>query len=103
MCFSPNILLEPVAREQIPQNPGTSSCRKHCTLTLNVKAADFASRFFYPWMLRGCEVDVLQCSVTRPRIAGKTAQPVCRACYCVGTAQMRRPIHLGKRNEPEGM
>jgi hypothetical protein len=40
--------------------------QKHCTLTLHVKAADFASRFFCPRMLRCCERDVLQCSVTLP-------------------------------------
>jgi len=38
--------------------------QKHCTLTLHVKAADFASPFFYPRMLCCCEQDVLQCSVT---------------------------------------
>jgi cytochrome c len=58
--------------------------RKHCTLTLHVKAADFASPFFYPRMLRCCKQDVLQCSVTLPRNAGKTPQPVCRACYWTG-------------------
>src|ERR1700712_419513 len=65
MCFSPNILLEPVAREQIPQH---LLGRKHCTLTLHVKAADFASPFFYPRDVRCCERDVLQCSVTPARI-----------------------------------
>jgi hypothetical protein len=52
MCFSPNILLEPVS-------PGNKSRKfpehlvagKHCTLTLHVKAADFASPFFYPQTL----------------------------------------------------
>jgi hypothetical protein len=54
-------------------------------------------------MLRCCEQDVLQCSVTLTRIVGKTTQPVCHACYWVETAQTRRPIHTEKRNEPEGM
>jgi cytochrome c len=45
--------------------------QKHCTLTPHVKAADFASPFFYPRMLRCCEQDVLQCSVALPRKAGK--------------------------------
>jgi hypothetical protein len=66
-------------------------------LTLHVKAADFTSLFFYLRMLRGCEQDVLQCSVTLARIAGKTAQPLCHACYWVGTAQMRRPDPHGKK------
>jgi hypothetical protein len=47
--------------------------QKHCTLTLHVKAADFASPFFYPRMLRCCEQDVLQCSVTLPEIQENTA------------------------------
>jgi cytochrome c len=57
-----------------------------------------ASPFFYPQVLRYCEQDVLQCSVTLLQNAGKTAQPVCRACYGVGTAQMRRPFRAGKAN-----
>jgi len=56
MGFSPNIELEPVS-------PGNKSrkfpehllSRKHCTLTLNVKTADFSSLIFYPGMLRCCE------------------------------------------------
>jgi hypothetical protein len=72
MCFSPNILLEPVSvRDQIPQIPEHLLKQKHCTLTLNVKAADFAPPFFYPHMLRCCERDLLQCSVTLPRNTGK--------------------------------
>jgi cytochrome c len=55
-----------------------------------------ASPFFYPQVLRYCEQDVLQCSVTPLQNAGKTAQPVCRACYGVVTAQMRRPFRAGK-------
>jgi hypothetical protein len=55
-------------------------------------------------VLRGCEPDVLQCSVTRPSIAGKTTQSFCRACYWVGTAQKRRQIRNGElKKEPEGI
>jgi hypothetical protein len=47
MCFSPNILLEPVSvREQSRKFPEHLLKQKHCTLTLHVKAADFATRFF---------------------------------------------------------
>jgi cytochrome c len=53
-------------------------------------------------MLRCCEQDVLQCSVTLARIVGKTTQPVCHACYWVGTAQMRRPIHTEKETNRKG-
>jgi hypothetical protein len=49
-------------RDQIPRIPEHLVGWKHCTLTLHVKAADFASPSFYPRMLRCCEQDVLQCS-----------------------------------------
>jgi hypothetical protein len=58
-------------REQIPQIPEHLLERKHCTLTPHVKAAISPLDFFIPRMLRCCEQDVLQCSVTLPRNAGK--------------------------------
>jgi hypothetical protein len=67
MCFSPNILLEPVSpgnkSRKIPEH---LLSQKHCTLTPHVKAADFTSLIFYPGMLRCCERSVLRCSVTLP-------------------------------------
>jgi hypothetical protein len=80
--FLPKLLLEPVSpghkSRKIPEH---LLSRKHCTLTPHVKAADFTSLIFYPGMLRCCERSVLHCSVTLPRIAGKTTKPICRACY----------------------
>jgi hypothetical protein len=77
MCFSPNILLEPVSlgnkSRKIPEH---LLGRKHCMLTPHVKAGDFASPFFYPRMLRCCEQDVLQCSVTPAEPQEKTAIPI---------------------------
>jgi hypothetical protein len=45
-------------------------------LTPHVKAGDFASPFFYPGLLRCCERDVLQCSVTPAESKEKTARPI---------------------------
>jgi cytochrome c len=72
--------------------------QKHCTLTPHVKAADFASLFFYPWEAALLRTGCVAMQRELPRIAGKTTQPVCRACYWVGTAQMRRRIRAGKAN-----
>jgi cytochrome c len=47
MCFSPGHR-EPSDREPNPRDPGTA-WQKHCTLTAHVKAANFASLFFYPY------------------------------------------------------
>jgi hypothetical protein len=105
MCFSPNILLEPVS-------PGNKSRkfpehllgRKHCTLTPHVKAADFASPFFYPRTLRCCEQDVLQCSVTLPGNKGKH-----RNRFAEHVTELGRPTCVTRsargteKNEPEGM
>jgi hypothetical protein len=95
MCFSPNILLEPVSpgnkSRKFPEHLLTG---KHCTLTLHVKAASLASPFIYPRMLRCSEQGVLQCSVTQPRNAGKhrTGLPSMLQNW---TAQMRQPSARG--------
>jgi hypothetical protein len=70
-------LLDPVSvREQIPQISETSSC----TLTPHVKAADFASPFFYPRMLRCCE---------QGRVAmQRDAIPKCRKNTATGLPSM---------------
>jgi hypothetical protein len=47
-------------------------------------------------MLRCCELDVLQCSVTTPRNAGKHRNRSAEHVAEFGTAQLRRPIRARK-------
>jgi hypothetical protein len=60
MCFSPNILLEPVSpgnkSRKIPEHLAV----KHCTLTPHVKAADFTSLIFWHAALLRTECVALQ-------------------------------------------
>jgi hypothetical protein len=106
MCFSPNILLEPVSvRDKSRKFPEHLLKRKHCTLTPHVKAADFASPFFYPRMLRRCEQGLVAMQ--------RDAAPKCRKNTATGLPSMLLdwdganglpdPRAKPKKNEPEGM
>jgi hypothetical protein len=100
MCFSPNILLEPVSvREQSRKFPEHLLGRKHCTLTLHVKAADFAPPFFYPHMLRCYERDLLQCSVTLSRNTGKHSSR--RAEHVTGLTRRKCATRSARGTEKE--
>jgi cytochrome c len=86
-------LLEPVGPGA---NPAKSRNIFLGTLTLHVKAAGFRLAIFLSRMLRCCGTGCAAMQRDPAPIAGKTTQPNCRACYGVGTAQRRRPIHTEK-------